>query len=480
MAWLQKSKRGRMSPFPNQMSMQAISSIMKDVIGYSYEKILLIFQDRMMTAFMDKDDNDKVERLALEKAKKDPHIIKKLVEKEEKIGKDFIEFTRSIFLSDLKQKSNKELFELYKKYCECYKRVYSVYFVILTMESPVMDLLKKCLDMKDLDDASKSRYLSILTTSTKAMYSKEEEKELLKIALSFAEKKIDKKELDDRIKKHAKKYFWLPRDYEDPIWTENDFKERLNNIVKEGNIKERLDESEKFYKNKAKEIKEAEKSLKIDSFHSKMFMLMRDGIYLKELRKKIVSQSLYYTDNLLCEIGKRINLTLKQARFLILEDVEDALLNNKDYSSIDKRIKLGAYLIEKGKTTVYIGEKAKKIRDEVISIQDYIKELKGIPVCHGKAKGPARIVLDPKDLYKVKPGDIMVTVQAVPSFSSAIKISAALVADGGTGITSHPATLAREAGIPCVTGLKIATEVIKDGDMIEVDGNKGIVKRLIK
>ena len=74
--------------------------------------------------------------------------------------------------------------------------------------------------------------------------------------------------------------------------------------------------------------------------------------------------------------------------------------------------------------------------------------------------------------------DVMVTVQAVPSFTPAIKIAAALIADGGTGITSHPATLAREAGIPGITGVKIATEVFKDGDIVEVDGDRGIVRRL--
>jgi phosphoenolpyruvate synthase/pyruvate phosphate dikinase len=204
--------------------------------------------------------------------------------------------------------------------------------------------------------------------------------------------------------------------------------------------------------------------------------LIRDGIYLKELRKKIVSESLYYTDKLLEEIGKRIGFTIKQVRFLDSDDIEKRLLGNVHTTDIDKRIKLSAFVIEKGKTKILEGVEAEKIKKEVMKIDSSLKEIKGMAVSPGKIRGPAKIVFDPKDISKVKQGDIMVTVQAVPSFSSAIKIAGALLADGGTGITSHPATLAREAGIPCVTGLKVATDIIKDGDMIEVDGNIGVVR----
>jgi phosphoenolpyruvate synthase/pyruvate phosphate dikinase len=54
-----------------------------------------------------------------------------------------------------------------------------------------------------------------------------------------------------------------------------------------------------------------------------------------------------------------------------------------------------------------------------------------------------------------------------------------LVTDAG-GILAHPAIVSREFGIPCVVGTSIATEVIKTGDIIKVDGTKGIVERIGK
>ena len=107
-----------------------------------------------------------------------------------------------------------------------------------------------------------------------------------------------------------------------------------------------------------------------------------------------------------------------------------------------------------------------------------IKEIKGLAAAPGKVKGKIKIVLTPAEGGKVKSGDIIVTEQVTPNFSKAVFRAAGLIADGGTGITSHSATLAREAKIPCVTSAKIATKILKDGDRVEVDGDRGIVRIL--
>lgn len=55
----------------------------------------------------------------------------------------------------------------------------------------------------------------------------------------------------------------------------------------------------------------------------------------------------------------------------------------------------------------------------------------------------------------------------------------AIVTDEG-GITSHAAIVSRELRIPCIIGTKIATKVLKDGDVVEVDAKKGIVRKIKK
>ena len=76
---------------------------------------------------------------------------------------------------------------------------------------------------------------------------------------------------------------------------------------------------------------------------------------------------------------------------------------------------------------------------------------------------------------KIEEGDVLVTAQTTQVFIPAMKRVAAIVTDEG-GLTCHAAVTSREFGIPCIVGTKTATSVLKDGDVIEIDANKGVVK----
>lgn len=88
-----------------------------------------------------------------------------------------------------------------------------------------------------------------------------------------------------------------------------------------------------------------------------------------------------------------------------------------------------------------------------------------------------KIVLKSEDIGKVRDGDILVSSMTRPEMIMAMKKAAAFVTDEG-GITSHAAIIAREMKKPCIIGTKIATQVLKDGDLIEVDADNGIVRKL--
>jgi pyruvate,water dikinase len=100
--------------------------------------------------------------------------------------------------------------------------------------------------------------------------------------------------------------------------------------------------------------------------------------------------------------------------------------------------------------------------------------LKGQIANKGKAKGIVRIVLDPHDDKGFKDGDILVTSMTRPEFVPLMRRAAAVVTNEG-GITSHAAIVSRELRIPCIIATKIATQFLKDGDMVEVDADQGIV-----
>jgi len=98
--------------------------------------------------------------------------------------------------------------------------------------------------------------------------------------------------------------------------------------------------------------------------------------------------------------------------------------------------------------------------------------LKGLGASIGLASGPVRIIRSPKDDFEE--GAVLVAELTNPSFVPLMKKAKAIVTDTG-GMTSHAAIVSRELGIPCVVGTGQATAVLKDGQMVTVDGAKGVV-----
>ncbi len=105
------------------------------------------------------------------------------------------------------------------------------------------------------------------------------------------------------------------------------------------------------------------------------------------------------------------------------------------------------------------------------------KIIKGRAASQGIAKGVARLILTESDFSKFKSGEILITKQTSPAWTPLFASAGAIVTDLG-GILCHAAIVAREYGIPAVVGTHNATEQIKNGDIIEVDGNNGEIKIL--
>jgi phosphohistidine swiveling domain-containing protein len=110
-------------------------------------------------------------------------------------------------------------------------------------------------------------------------------------------------------------------------------------------------------------------------------------------------------------------------------------------------------------------------------ITDDIHTIVGKTAYKGFLRGYARIVRKQSDMPKVLRGDILVAPMTTPDFLPAMDRAAAFVTDEG-GITCHAAIVARELKKPCVIGTRIATQVLHDGDLVEVDADNGVVRIL--
>ncbi|MFA6514284.1 MAG: PEP-utilizing enzyme [Patescibacteria group bacterium] len=109
--------------------------------------------------------------------------------------------------------------------------------------------------------------------------------------------------------------------------------------------------------------------------------------------------------------------------------------------------------------------------------KSHSNKLNGQIAFKGIAKGTVRIILDPLKVKIFNEGDILVAPWTRPEYLPIMKKAGAFITDGG-GILSHAAIVARELKKPCIIGTKSATQILKDGDLIEVNANNGIVKIL--
>lgn len=101
-------------------------------------------------------------------------------------------------------------------------------------------------------------------------------------------------------------------------------------------------------------------------------------------------------------------------------------------------------------------------------------QVEGIAAAPGRYAGPARLVRGPDEFDRIRAGDVLVCPMTSPVWSVLFASIGALVTDAG-GILSHPAIIAREYGIPAVVATTTGTERIRDGQVVTVDGTRGVV-----
>jgi pyruvate, water dikinase len=120
------------------------------------------------------------------------------------------------------------------------------------------------------------------------------------------------------------------------------------------------------------------------------------------------------------------------------------------------------------------GLTTERVEEWLAGTEDSGKELKGYAASAGVVEGIARVIFSPDQIPDVEEGEIIVCPITAPSWGPVFGRIRATVSDMG-GIMSHAAIVSREYGLPAVVGTGRGTKVIKTGDLIRVDGDRGIV-----
>ena len=188
----------------------------------------------------------------------------------------------------------------------------------------------------------------------------------------------------------------------------------------------------------------------------------RELVYLRTRRTDSFYELIFLSRPILKEVAKKYGLKFQDLKHYQFKDLISGKL--KRYSNNISCVNYGEdYFISDG--NIFFKDDIKKD----------LLEVKGSIAQKGCVRGIARVVLKVEEVSKVQKGDVLVTYMTSPDFLTAMKKAAAFVTNEG-GLTCHAAIIARELKKPCVIGTKIATKVLKDGDLVEVDADKGVVK----
>ncbi len=227
-----------------------------------------------------------------------------------------------------------------------------------------------------------------------------------------------------------------------------------------------------------KQFSEAVAELDIEGNDLEIVNGIREHIYLKSYRKELMGKVAFEMRPLFLEISKRMGLRYGEFVNLTLDEVRGFFETGEVLSleMLKEREHGYAYAVIGDEIVLVVGDMLRSV--EASLPKQYRAEIVGQPANAGsKVTGVVKIVLKKEDTDKLQTGDIFVTDMTNADIAVAAFRCCAIVTDKG-GILCHAAILSRELGIPCIVGTGSATRVLRDGQLVEVDAKKGIVRLL--
>ncbi|MBW2981504.1 hypothetical protein KY343_01360 [Candidatus Woesearchaeota archaeon] len=469
---------------PALASINECSTKLNDIL---FDKLLYINEKDKLWFAWDKEQITEVGRKILEK-------IKTKEGKKTHFNKIKIFFDKAIKSSErirklnLKEFDNEEIIKLYKEHYDNCKEAHGLMDVnIDAIDIYPVEYLKEKIKKSLPKNIGSQEFIKIytkLTTPTYKTYVKREEIELLKIASKIRKQNLSFERIKPDLKRVIDKFWWTSLGFEsiDPKF-EEDFLKALKEYLRD--IKDPDDYLKKSEKEFAEIKKQRDKLIENYNLSKEiqdLIKLFDDYALFHDLRKEMQVRTGYSFQLLMYETARRLRLDKKDLEWYWPDEVCDLLKNKKfNKKEADKRIRAVCVLASEGTLKTYSGDEAVKIRKQQLE-----EEVRSTAEIIGTSASPGKVIANVKvcngaedALRKIQKGDVLVCGMTLPDYVPAMKKAAAIITDEG-GITCHAAIISREFNIPCITGTRIATKVLKDGDLIEIDADNGIIKKLEK
>ena len=468
--WHYIHKRNR-SLFYMYLLFEGVSHHYNKKINFPYEVRLLALDGDLSVP---EKDWLSLKEYIYEHNKKNNDFLIKLLQQSYNVNIDVEAMAKKYNKIDYRDIDTRELVKMWEKYVNLVYIFGSFVLLPLFIEPEMESELKLYISKKYPDDMV-GEIFQALTTPIKPGVILREELNLIKLAV----KKSKGMDIDKALKDHIYKFAWIKNNsFDGSFFTEEEYMERIDEVIKNGAQKKYRMYTEKI-KSEKKKFNKYKKSLQSFPGADQLIDTLQESIFFRSWRTERYYRNAYFLQKFFSTTAKILNIKKEKDLFyLIPEEIISGLENEEkvDFQEIKNRKKSYLLWIGEEKTTIYSGDKSLDAKNKISYVSSSsLTELRGQCTFPGKIIGKARIIFSKDELSKICEGDILITPSTTPNYFPVLKKVKAIVTEEG-GVLSHASVISRELHIPCVIGTKVATRVLKDGDEVEVDADKGIVK----
>ncbi|MFC1723274.1 PEP-utilizing enzyme [Nanoarchaeota archaeon] len=275
------------------------------------------------------------------------------------------------------------------------------------------------------------------------------------------------------LKQHQQRYFWINNNYvHDNILPLQYFEDRYQEL-KDSDPNNKIQQLRLLPKTNQKKKDQLIKELDLPQEIITLLNITDRFSYWQDERKKGTFWATHYFNLLLEEFAARTKYSLDNLKYAMPPEMDLILKEQIPTEELEARFRsCYIYWTQDQYDLSTDPNLPKKISQE--QTQEIDKEIRGMSVSLGKVIGPAKIVDSIDKLNKISEGDILVAVMTRPDYLPAMKKAAGFITDEG-GITCHAAIVARELKVPCIVGTRIATKILKDNTIVELDANHSTI-----
>lgn len=501
--WARLLVRKPMSPHPGYCAVATVfvDSLDRLIEGAAVSELIAVYRDDACTLYGDRECMADVERIIARRVMTDPGLMVSLRKAFFAKANELLRFCDAL-PDEPAALTARSLYEWYGKYLHHYQDAY-------LYGEPIAWLTKNALTaylLPYLDERigpsgamNAAEALSALVAPDRLSFEAEEESDLIGLFEKIRRRAEDRDEVggithmsleadqDIRamVQEHAKKWSWIPCEHSSSPWDDDHFFRELESMFSQplgvihARARELADRPASVRMLRGKWYR----SVRIDRHHRRLFDAIRDCSFLLDHERAVFTKVHIAVRPFLEEISGRCGLDYEYGRYLLPEEIRVALVEHRlpDTSEIRCRKTFSVLRSVRPDQHQFLKNRERdRLMGEIGIRKDGVGDrvpgvLAGLSAVKGRVNGRARVLSDVVNPDSLGSADILVTGMTGPEYVSDMRKVAAIVTDEGD-MTCHAAAVARELKKPCVVGTGTATDIIRDGDLIEVDADRGLVR----